>query len=308
MTLTTKPDLDRLGYFKELSYHTIGDPYVDLGRAALSQSSMKGRQMYGAYTKTRCGLNDGYFSPFKRSFIGEALTDMTKIRHQERLKEKSKERPIVFFPPSGSKQLIGSGGYWGTFSGSIPHFSNESIQSIKSSSGKNFYTSPPKKGSGSGYLNITIGKFPTYVSEPYLDSVGKTSDTENHKRLLMGRKGFILSGNIDYFGPDPYKVQGLQKLPTVVPIQTKSITVPFRPSNPGKQPGGYKAGTFNPFPKYISDPYIDPYKRLRSKRESKVFIPSSGFKSARFESILTRNVYKAMNSSNYDLVKSVVYL
>ncbi|CAH8839240.1 unnamed protein product [Trichobilharzia szidati] len=307
MAASTKPDLDRLGYFSELSYHTIGDPYVDLGKFVFNQSSGRGKQMYGVYTKTKCGLNDGYFGVYNRPFVGEAYTDMTKVKHQERLKEKTKERPTVFLPPSGTKSLIGSGNYWGTFSNSIPHFSNESIPSAKHSSEKNFYTSPSKKGSGASYPNLTIGKFPAYMSEPYLDRVGKASDTESEKRLTMGRRSFILSGNIDYFGPDPYKQQGFDKLPKIMPVQSKSITVPFRPSNPGKQPGGYKAGTFNPFPTYISEPYVDPYKRLPAKRESKVFLPSSGFKSARFESILTKNVYKVMNSSNYDLVKSVTY-
>ncbi|VDQ14333.1 unnamed protein product, partial [Trichobilharzia regenti] len=209
MAASTKPDLDRLGYFRELSYHTIGDPYVDLGKFVFNQSSGRGKQMYGVYAKTKSGLNDGYFGVYNRPFIGEAYTDMTKVKHQERLKEKTKERPTVFLPPSGSKPLIGSGNYWGTFSNPIPHFSNESISSAKHSSEKNFYTSQTKKGSGAR-----------------------------------------------------------------------------------KQPGGYKAGTFNPFPTYISEPYVDPCKRLPSKRESKVFIPSSGFKSARFESILTKNVYK----------------
>ncbi|CAH8526951.1 unnamed protein product [Schistosoma rodhaini] len=309
MTGSTKPDLDRLGYFREMSYITIGDPYIDLGKFVFNEDSCKGKQLYGISTKSKCGLNDGYFTPYNRLFIGESYTDMTKIKHEERLKEKIKEGVKAFLPPSGSKQLIGSGSYWGTFSQPISYFRNEFIKSIKSSDEKNFYTSPSKKGAGSSYPNVTIGKLPAYVSEPYLDNIDKTNNIKDHKNSILGRKSFIQCGNIDYFGPDPYKQQqGIIKRPLKpATIQTKRITIPFRPSNPGKEPGGYKAGTFNPFPNYISEPYIDPYKRIHSHRDAKVFIPSSGPKSARFDSILTRNVNKTINSSNFDTVKSVIY-
>ncbi|CAH8521512.1 unnamed protein product [Schistosoma margrebowiei] len=307
MTGSTKPDLDRLGYFREMSYVTIGDPYIDLGKFVFNEDSCKGRQLYGISTKSKCGLNDGYFSPYNRLFIGESYTDMTKIKHEEHLKEKMKEGTKAFLPSSCPKQLIGSGNYWGTFSGPIPYFRNEFIKSTKSSDGKNFYTSPSKKGAGSSYPNVTIGKLPAYVSEPYLDNINKTN--KDYKNAILGRKNFIKCGNIDFFGPDPYKQQnGIVKKPIKpTTIQTKRITIPFRPSNPGKEPGGYKAGTFNPFPNYISEPYIDPYKRIKSHRNTKVFIPSSGSKSARFDSILTRNVNKTINSSNFDTIKSVTY-
>ncbi|TNN14431.1 UPF0602 protein C4orf47 [Schistosoma japonicum] len=309
MTESTKPDLDRLGYFREMSYTTIGDPYIDIGKFIFNENAGKGRQLFGISTKSRCGLNDGYFSPFNRIFIGESVTDIAKIKHKEHLKEKIKEGSKVFLPSSGSKQFLGSGSYWGTFSDPIPHFSNDLIKSTKSSDGKNFYTSPPKKGAGSSYPNLTIGKLPAYASDPYLDHSGKAEDIKDYKNAILGRKSFIQCGNIDFFGPDPYKQQGVaRKPPKPIKIRSKSFSIPFRPSNPGKLPGGYKAGTFNPFPNYISEPYIDPVERIRSHRESKVFIPSSGFKSARIDSILTRNVYKTINSSNYDTIKSVVYL
>ncbi|CAH8481142.1 unnamed protein product [Schistosoma turkestanicum] len=274
MTGSTKPDLDRLGYFREMSYVTIGDPYIDLGKFIFKGDSCKGRQLYGISAKSRCGLNDGYFGPYNRVFIGESYTDMKKIKHEERLKEKLKEVTKVFLPSSGSKQMNGSGSYWGSFSKPIPYFRNQFTKSTKPSNGKNFYTSPSKKGAGSCYPNVTIGKLPAFVSEPYLDRIDKTNDMKDYKNAIIGRRSFIQCGNIDYFGPDPYKqpYSIIKKPLKPIKTQTKRITIPFLPSNPGKEPGGYKAGTFNPFPNYISEPYIDPCRRIKTHRESKVFL------------------------------------
>jgi hypothetical protein len=62
----------------------------------------------------------------------------------------------------------GAGNHYGTFSGPVDAFSpvNKGKKSYKSP-GRNFTTNPPKKGTGYGYLGVTIGATPKYTPDPY---------------------------------------------------------------------------------------------------------------------------------------------
>ena len=62
----------------------------------------------------------------------------------------------------------GLGNHYGTLSGPVPAFSaqNKSAGAYKSPN-KNFYTNPGKKGTGFGYLSVTLGQFPKHMTEPY---------------------------------------------------------------------------------------------------------------------------------------------
>ena len=62
----------------------------------------------------------------------------------------------------------GAGNHYGTFSGAITAFSPV-VKGKKAidSPGKNFLTNPPKKGTGFGYLHVTIGASPKYISDAY---------------------------------------------------------------------------------------------------------------------------------------------
>ena len=62
----------------------------------------------------------------------------------------------------------GAGNHYGTFSGTIGAFSPVSKgKKAADSPGKNFLTNPPKKGTGYGYLHVTIGAPPKYMSDAY---------------------------------------------------------------------------------------------------------------------------------------------
>lgn len=62
----------------------------------------------------------------------------------------------------------GAGNHYGTFSGPINAFSPVSKgKKAADSPGKNFLTNPPKKGTGYGYLHVTIGAPPKYMSDAY---------------------------------------------------------------------------------------------------------------------------------------------
>lgn len=305
-----KHDLERLGYFQVPSYLNIDDPYIDQNKVFLNSSNVKGRQLYGKYSKSKCGLNDGYFSDFCRVFSGEAITDLAKLKHRERIKEKLKRLGSEFIPSGGSKFLLGTGSYWGTFSKSPVYFSSQMVQPVSNyQNPRNIYTNPGKKGTGSGYVGVTIGKYPNYSAEPYVDQISLCNSNKQHRRCLLGRREFIQSGRIDFFSLNPYKqshrfkYSSNNKLP-----KTKTPSIHFRLSNPAKRDGGMKAGTFNPFPNHISEPYVDQCKLNKAKRdENKVFLPPSGSKSTRFESIISCNVRKTINNLNHKLVTSLLY-
>ena len=62
----------------------------------------------------------------------------------------------------------GAGNHYGTFSGPVEAFSAaQKDKKSYQSPGKNFITNPPKKGTGFGYINVTIGHTPKYTADPY---------------------------------------------------------------------------------------------------------------------------------------------
>lgn len=62
----------------------------------------------------------------------------------------------------------GAGNHYGTFGGPIGAFSPVSKgKKAADSPGKNFLTNPPKKGTGYGYLGVTIGAPHKYMSDAY---------------------------------------------------------------------------------------------------------------------------------------------
>jgi hypothetical protein len=62
----------------------------------------------------------------------------------------------------------GAGNYYGTFSGPMSAFSPVGKgKKPHVSNGRNFLTNPPKKGTGYGYLHVTIGNPPKYMTDGY---------------------------------------------------------------------------------------------------------------------------------------------
>lgn len=62
----------------------------------------------------------------------------------------------------------GLGNHYGTLGGAVPAFSAQGkATGAYKSPNKNFYTNPGKKGTGFGYLSVTLGQFPKHITEPY---------------------------------------------------------------------------------------------------------------------------------------------
>lgn len=259
--------------------------------------------------KDRSARQDGYFEKaYGRVFEGEAYSDPIKMRRQYRIKEAQKNIGKPFMPSSGDKLPSGLGSHYGTIGGNVPFFSAASKSAgPKAAENKNFYTNPGKKGTGFGYLQVTLGKYPAHQTEPY-DQVHET-DKKLLEQHRAGMKGGAFKLNMhprDFFNANPYTND--RPLPPVKKdAPEKPIASPFKPSHPGKLLGGLKAGTFDPYPSHSSDPYGVRYKRPVHVVNSsgKTFVPSAGPKTTPVTSVINQNVVRAVNATNFRTVRSV---
>ena len=104
-----------------------------------------------------------------------------------------------------------------------------------------------------------------------------------------------------YFDENPFRSdKHLPKLRTKRSINTLKINSKvFLCSSPGKSSAGCHAGTFDPFPKYIHDPYKKKGKSsTKFKNGNKPFYPNQHLKSRPYTSILTQTVKKLVLQIN----------
>ncbi|XP_044061281.1 UPF0602 protein C4orf47 homolog isoform X2 [Siniperca chuatsi] len=164
-----KSDMERLGVFKEMSYISVGDKYAPPTNPPFKESAYRSRQMQAGIAKQRCALQSGFFDKsFKRVFEREALSDPLRLARQNRIQQAKKNLGKAFLPCIGVKKPCGSGSYYGTLSGPVEAMSPLSVpRKAHRAPGRNIVTSPPKKGSGYSYPNVTLSKIELYASDPY---------------------------------------------------------------------------------------------------------------------------------------------
>ncbi|XP_054879280.1 UPF0602 protein C4orf47 homolog isoform X2 [Poeciliopsis prolifica] len=274
-----KSDMERLGVFMEMSYISAGDKYTSANSRPFNESAYRNRQMQAGVTKQLCALQSGFFDKsFKRIFEKEALSEPLRLARRNRMQQVKRNLGKAFLPCSGTKTSSGSGSYYGTFSGPIEATSPLSVpKKVQRSPGRNILTSPPKKGSGYSYPNVTLSKMDLYVSDPY----------DRAKEALKV-----------YFQGNPYHSDKALP-PAQKPLQPqKNVSmVPFKPTSPSKQIGGMKAGTFDVYPSHSADPYV--IRRSKPASQEPVFRPAPGPKSMPVKSIISVNVNRRINSANY---------
>jgi len=315
-----KTDMERLGLFSEMGYTSLGDKYPKQNPKSkvFHESAFKGKQMLPGGSKTRSALQAGYFSGnFQRVMEGEAYTDSIKNKRQARTAQNSKNISAKsWLPSSFTKKPSGLGNYYGTFAGVHPSFSPQKIpQKAHKQVGRNFTTTPGKRGTGYGYNNITFQLYPAHSVELYnhAKNLRRQARLEHEKKVKAGP--FKLSNKPTiYFDVNPFKADQPIKAKPPKPSNDKSqfkLKAPFRPSNPGKKIAGCKAGTFESYPKHSVDLYstkpLDFAGRGPSKDGKKsIFHPSPGPKSTPTKSILDLNVTKSINRNNYTSVDAVL--
>ncbi|XP_033127385.1 UPF0602 protein C4orf47 homolog [Anneissia japonica] len=303
-----KTDMERVGLFKEMGYTTIGDKYSTKG-TSFNDAAHKSKQMLPGGSKTRSSLQSGYFDDkYNRVMEGEAYSDPVKRRRQERIQQSKKNIGKAFLPSNGDKKPSGIGNHYGTFSGSVGAFSpvKKSGKAYKSP-GKNVITNPGRKGTGFGYVNLTIGKSYTYSSNSF--DKGKElrwRELEEHRKAMKGGSFKLNMHPKAYFDGNPYASdRPLPPLKANKQSTEKKGVHPFKPSSPAKKIAGMKAGTFDPYPSHSEDPY-----RVKSKKgppsmnsSGKIFMPTPGPKSAPTNSIINQNVVRRINGNNFRIAQ-----
>ncbi|XP_046855147.1 UPF0602 protein C4orf47 homolog [Xenia sp. Carnegie-2017] len=300
MGIEGKNDLNRVGWFSEMGYISIGDPYKRK-QNVFNELSHKGKQMLPGGSKTRSARQDGYFEKeFSRIMEAESYNDPVKRRQQERVKQSKLNLANAFVPSSGDKLPSGAGNHYGTFSGPVEAFSAaQKDKKSYQSPGKNFITNPPKKGTGFGYINVTIGQTPKYTADPY--DRAKEIRNKDQQTSIKVRKGGAFRLNLHpnaFFDGNPYKTN--KPLPPLKENKPKPhIVKPFKQSSPGKEIGGCKAGCFETYPSHSHNPY-QPKKSSSDPPQGKnIFRPTQGPKSTPFGSIIKQNVERRINATNF---------
>ncbi|XP_025090518.1 UPF0602 protein C4orf47 homolog isoform X2 [Pomacea canaliculata] len=301
-----KNDMERIGLFQEMTYITIGDRYRSLGAVTFNDSAGKGKQMLPGGSKERStGLQAGYFNEkFNRVFEGESYSDPIRLKRIFRMKESKKNLGKPFMPTNAEKTMNGLGTFYGTIGGGVTAFSPLSTRSKQATiPGKNMYTNPGKKGTGYGYINVTIGPYPPNVTDPYDRSrMMAQKENQGHKKLLKGGPFQLNMHPQDYFNGNPYILT--KPLPPMRKTGTssgpKNVT-PFKPSSPGKKLGGGKHGSFDPYPSHSVDPFGVKIKRPVNvvNNTGKIYVPPTGPKSRPVNSIVDQNITRSINIQNY---------
>ncbi|KAJ3103933.1 hypothetical protein HDU97_009745 [Phlyctochytrium planicorne] len=219
-----RQDLDRIGLFSEASYISAKEPFVERKNEGFLANRVKGKQFLTTPPKKGHNTRDAYFDKdfirlfevlWFRSFYGpdqliqnEPYTDLVVLRRRYRLQQKEKNISTVPFKPSSvPPKPSGSGSLYGTIDQQWP-LPKKDLLPLRSApveekreSKPNFLTKPPKKGTGYGYPNVTIGKPYEYVSDPY-DRYVEISRKERleSKKKMIGERAFISSSaRLDFF-------------------------------------------------------------------------------------------------------------
>ncbi|KAI5943755.1 cilia-and flagella-associated protein 96 isoform X1 [Manis javanica] len=296
-----KTDMERIGLFSEMEYVTVGDKYVSHFNRPFNEAASKNRQILPGGSKEMSNLQAGYFDPhFVRIFEGEGYVNLNQVRRRRMIEEAKKNLGKAFLPSSGDKKPCGLGSYYGTIGGPVSFFSAQSKPREKyEAPGKNLYTNPGKKGTGYGYANITIGKQYSHSSDFYdAPKLNYKKENEKHHRLLKGTPFKLNLCPREYFDANPYLSE--KSLPPIRKAEKKELlTLPFKPSSPGKKAGGMKAGTFEPYPSHSADPYVVKLAKQVSSKSVKIFHPPNGPKSRPIKSIMTLHVERTLNMKNY---------
>jgi hypothetical protein len=306
-----KNDMERVGLFSEVGYTTIGDKYpkIDPNSRPFNTAAYKKKQMLPGGSKTRSALQSGYFEPtFKRIMEKEGYADPVKLRRQERLSKSKKNIGKAFLPSNYPKKATGLGNHYGTLAGPINHFSAQNKPKPEyQKQGRNFVTNPSKKGTGYGYIGVTLGKYQDHAVEPYnRPRELRKKEQEQHRALTKGGSFKLNLHPKTLFNPNVFKSD--RPLPPPKPSEQKGPNVkPFKHSSPAKHIGGCKAGCFDPYPTHSADSYtVKPEKKVTTNSSGKLFHAIPGPKSQPTPSILSTNVNLVVNRNNYKTIRNVL--
>lgn len=192
-----------------------------------------------------------------KTYEDETYTDIVKIRRRWRLAEaKLNISEVPFKPANVTPKPSGAGSLFGTIAQQFPLHDNRPLDVMDSTEAskatpvaakesgetvvlKNFLVSPPKKGSGYGYPNVTIGKHYEYISDndPSLLAVEHPPASSEDETPRDGKPFVSSVRRISTFDPNIYKssVAGNDDHKSISAHQPSHVnSLPFKPSSPSK--------------------------------------------------------------------------
>lgn len=277
-----------------------------------------GRQMLSGVPdggRKKCGLQSqaGYFEKeFTSIFVNDPYKDMRKAE-----KSKGNTRRGEWLPNGPTKRHATPGDYYGSF-GKYPAFSPlRRPEKKKAEEPRNFTTRPGKKGT-SGFLDITINKYPEHAYRGKVDfyydpEMEYKKKWEAHlKKIRAGP--LVVSHPAEYFDKNPYFNE--KPGPTYVEPKAKETSagkgIFYPPAGP-KSPGGNHDGCFEKLPKWQPEVYLtqaEVFKKLtksNKKYEGRVFLPAQPIKSYYTSSVMNNKIDISCNERTWKTMKPITY-
>lgn len=288
-----KPDLARLGIFKEQSYITIGDPF----REPPPWTTPFKSAFITTGSKNRSANGDGYFSSFSRVFHGGDDRPSQRVQSSSR----RTRSPKPWRPASGIQRPSGSGSNYGTFTTYPIAYFNPRRRNTRSATSpkRGIYTSTQRSCGGAG---IGPTPYPVHHPDPYDQVLAK----EGSSVAIQGPFRLGARPTSGLFQENPYQCDNLMHKPWTPSTQLKSEQKtgrkPFRPP-------GAAGGCLSRYPEAVVT--AAPAKLAAKKtvrRQQRPFTAAGALKSYPTLSIINKNVQKTITPANYNAVrKGIVY-
>lgn len=290
-----KSDLDRVGLFREMGYISLKDPYAgkDLDKP-FCQERRKGKQFQVAGSKTGKTQDVFFDGKYSRVFEGECYSEPLQRARKTRNDRLKKNLGAPFKPSSDLGRRSGKGTLAAAFTANHTAMSPLKKQTAGNKPlGKNFVTKPGRKGTGYGYVDVTIGKSYDYHSTPYdVKKIEITQDHQDHKKKMIGGPFVSHHHPRALFDTEIYKGEDGENAVKEKDEDSAPTVVPFRPSHPAKSG---TQGCFNAYPKQEGGTKEEEKEPV--KEETKIFKPPGGPKTMVSTSISLLNV--PMTRSSY---------
>lgn len=164
---------------------------------------------------------------------------------------------------------------------------------------KNFIVNTPKKGTGYGYVGVTIGKSYDYQPSPYdLKKMKEKEEREEAKKKLISAKAFIpADAKNNTFSPyiplEPTDAKKDEPEKQIKEDDKKEKPVPFRPTSAIKPCINEFPSYEPPFPFDKATYNATERKEQLAKKEHKKFQPAGVSHTMPVASIIQANVPKA---------------
>ncbi|ODN06417.1 hypothetical protein Ocin01_00264 [Orchesella cincta] len=243
-------------------------------------------------------------------------------RGEGNTRRKEKDEKIIgdspFISTVGEKSMNGLGTYYGTFITEMEAMSPETVAETDTrlQGVPNFLTNPGKKGSGYGYLDITINPYPEYMEDPAFDHYeAHRQMREEFESRLLGEKWVPGGAANDFFDPNPFRddndpdgTNPTYDWDRLIPPADPNDRPIFLYSNHTKKINGNKdvIPPLERFPSYDpSDPWevvpVNVFRQFESDPDMPTWKPQFGNRTRQQRSTICYNINLWVNATNFHM-------